>query len=77
LAAGNDFLYQHETNESATKVALWRNEEPTNKQREWLPSKFKKDNKLTRGDAGAILTFEMIAARKLKELEANFSAEKC
>jgi len=65
LAASNDFLYKHETQESATKAGLWRNEKPTKKQRKWLPPEFKRDRKITRGDAGAILTFEMIAERKI------------
>jgi hypothetical protein len=76
LAAGNDFLYKYETHDSATKAGLWRNERPTKKQRKWLPPEFKRDRKITRGDAGAILTFKIVAAHKIRELEASFSLEK-
>jgi superfamily II DNA or RNA helicase len=76
LAAGNDFLYKHETHDSATKAGLWRTEKPTKKQRKWLPPEFKRDGKITRGDAGAILTFKIVAERKIRELEESLSVEK-
>ena len=61
LAAGNDFLYKYETHEAASKVGRWRQEEPTSKQRKWLPSQFKGVRKITKGDASAILTYSMQA----------------
>jgi DNA repair protein RadD len=61
LAAGNDFMNMHETNDTATKFARWRHEKPTDKQRKWLPSQFKRVRKITKGDAGAILTYQMQA----------------
>ena len=50
LAAGNDFMNQHETNDSASKFADWRCAKPTEKQRKWLPPQFKGVRKITKGD---------------------------
>ena len=61
LAAGNDFMNTHETNDSATKLAKWRHEKPTKKQRKWLPEQFKGARKITKGDASAILTYQIQA----------------
>lgn len=61
LACGNDFMNTHETNDTATKFAGWRRTKPTDKQRKWLPPQFKGVRKITKGDASAILTYQMQA----------------
>ena len=61
LAAGEDFLCKYETHEAASKVGRWRHEKPTTKQRKWLPSQFKGVRKITKGDASAILTYQIQA----------------
>ena len=68
LAAGNDFLYKHETHESATKLGQWRNDMATEKQRKWLPDEFKQDQQITKGEASAILTYLMTAEYEIEEL---------
>ena len=50
LAAGNDFMNQHGTNDTASKFADWRRTKPTDKQRKWLPPQFKGVRKITKGD---------------------------
>jgi DNA repair protein RadD len=70
LAAGNDFLYKHETHDSATKLGYWRNELPTKKQRKWLPPEFK-GKRITKGDAGAALTYRLQAERQIHKLFSN------
>jgi len=67
LAAGNDFLYKHETHNSATKLGYWRNEVPTKKQRKWLPAEFK-GKRITKGEASAILTYALGAEAQIHEL---------
>lgn len=74
LAAGNDFLYKHETHDSATKVGYWRSELPTKKQRKWLPSEFK-GKRITKGDAGAVLTYRLQARSQIDTLLATENAE--
>lgn len=69
LAAGNDFLYKHETHDSAMKVAHWRSELPTEKQRKWLPPEFK-GKRITKGDASAVLTYNLQARGKIRALLA-------
>tara|TARA_B110000503_G_C7151975_1_gene415620 strand:- start:1270 stop:2994 length:1725 start_codon:yes stop_codon:yes gene_type:complete len=69
LAAGNDFLYQYETRDSATKVGNWRSEPPTEKQRKWLPDEFK-GKRITKGDASAVLTYRLEAKSQILELLA-------
>ena len=65
LAAGNDFMNTHETNDTASKFACWRRTKPTDKQRKWLPPQFKGVRKITKGDASAILTYQMQAYREI------------
>ena len=74
LAAGNDFLYHYETHDSATKVGYWRSELPTSKQRKWLPAEFK-GQRITKGDASAVLTYKLEAKRRIEELLAAENAE--
>jgi DNA repair protein RadD len=68
LAAGEDFLCKYETHEAASKVGRWRHEKPTTKQRKWLPSQFKRVRKITKGDAGAILTYQMQAQSEIRNV---------
>jgi type I site-specific restriction endonuclease len=65
LAAGNDFLCKYETHEAASKLGRWRQERPTPKQRQWLPSQFK-GKRITKGDASAILTYSMQAYGEIR-----------
>ena len=68
LARGEDFLNEHETQESASKLGQWRSEKPSKKQRQWLPREFKGNRKLTKGDASAILTYSMLAKNEIAYL---------
>ena len=67
IAAANDFLSLYEKQETAMKTATWRNEKPTEKQLNLIPSYYRASNSLTRGDASAIITYKKIEP-KLKEL---------
>jgi len=67
LAAGNDFLYRHETYESATKAGAWRQEKATESQKKWLMSHFK-GKKLSKGEASAVITYNLQASRKISNL---------
>ncbi len=67
IAAANDFLSLYEKQETAMKTASWRNEKPTEKQLNLIPSYYRASNSLTRGDASAIITYTKIEP-KLKEL---------
>jgi len=49
------------------KTASWRNEKPTEKQLNILPSGYKADPRLTKGDASAIITYTKVEP-KLREL---------
>ena len=68
LAAGNDFISNYETHDSATKFAEWRTERPTPKQRQWLPPQFKGARKITKGDASAIITYSLQAQLEIKNV---------
>ena len=50
------------------KTAGWRNQRPTERQLNILPSSYKGDESLTRGDASAIITYTKIE-QKLKQLD--------
>jgi len=67
IAAANDFLSLYEKQETAMKTASWRNQKPTEKQLNLIPSCYKTDSSLTRGDASAIITYTKIE-QKLNEL---------
>ena len=67
IAAANDFLSLYEKQETAMKSASWRNHRPTEKQLNLIPSCYKKDGSLTRGDAAAIITYKKVEP-KLREL---------
>ena len=67
IAAANDFLSLYEKQETAMKSASWRNEKPTEKQLNILPSCYKADTRLTKGDASAIITYTKVEP-KLREL---------
>ena len=67
IAAANDFLSLYEKQETAMKTASWRNEKPTEKQLNLIPSCYRASNSLTRGDASAIITYAKIEP-KLREL---------
>jgi len=49
------------------KSAKWRNEKPTEKQLNLIPSCYKTDSSLTRGDASSIITYRKVEL-KLREL---------
>lgn len=68
IAAANDFLSLYEKQETAMKTAGWRNQRPTERQLNILPSSYKADISLTRGDASAIITYTKIE-QKLKQLD--------
>ena len=69
IAAANDFLSLYEKQETAMKTAKWRDEKPTERQLNIIPSSYKADvRSLTRGDASAIITYTKIE-QKLKQLD--------
>ncbi|MEG3637677.1 DEAD/DEAH box helicase [Magnetococcus sp. PR-3] len=57
LAAADDWLNEHESDESAHKTKSWLNQPPTDKQLQYLPSDMQMDMGLTRYQASALLTF--------------------
>ena len=67
IAAANDFLSLYEKQETAMKTASWRNQRPTERQLNILPSSYKADVSLTRGDASSIITYTKVEP-KLREL---------
>lgn len=75
LAAGNDFLYKHETNDTATKLANWRNDKPSDIQMKCLPNKYKGDNQLTKGDVSSIITYSRNAMVEIDLLLASYENE--
>jgi hypothetical protein len=58
LAAADDWLNTHETDESAHKTKRWLREGPTNRQLAFLPAERRADLSLTRYQASALLTFQ-------------------
>jgi DNA repair protein RadD len=58
LAAADDWLNTHETDESAHKSRRWLREGPTERQLAFLPPAQRADLSLTRYQASALLTFQ-------------------
>ena len=75
LAGADDWLNQHETDESAHKSRRWLREGPTDRQLAFLPPAQRADLSLTRYQASALLSFQFnkSAIRRLI-LDANTSA---
>ena len=59
LANADDWLNEHETNETAHKTSKWLHEQPTEKQIRLLPKNKKLDLNLTRYMASAHITFQL------------------
>jgi DNA repair protein RadD len=59
LAAADDWLNEHETDETAHKTSKWLHEQPTEKQIRYLPKNKKLDLNLTRYMASAHITLEL------------------
>jgi hypothetical protein len=57
LAAADDWLNEHETDESAFKSQAWLRQPPTGKQLQYLPPECRHDYSLTRYAASARITF--------------------
>ncbi|MBE7183849.1 MAG: DEAD/DEAH box helicase [Methylobacterium mesophilicum] len=57
LAAADDFLNGHETDESAHKSRRWLSQPATERQLQFLPEQFQQDFGLTRYHASALITF--------------------
>jgi hypothetical protein len=57
LAAADDWLNEHETDESAFKTKTWLRQPPTEKQLQYLPPECRHDYSLTRYAASARITF--------------------
>ena len=57
LAAADDWLNEHETDESAHKSRRWLDQPPTEKQLAYLLPEHRQDLSLTRYEASALLTF--------------------
>ncbi|MGE4043563.1 MAG: DEAD/DEAH box helicase [Acetobacteraceae bacterium] len=58
LAAADDWLNEHETDESAHKSRAWLRESPTERQLTYLPPAARADLAMTRYQASALLTFQ-------------------
>jgi len=58
LAAADDWLNEHETDESAHKTRRWLNQPATERQLQYLPPEYRADFSLTRYQASALLTFK-------------------
>ena len=57
LATADDWLNEHETDESAHKSRAWLNQSATDRQLQYLPLEYRQDFGLTRYQASALLTF--------------------
>ncbi len=57
LAAADDWLNEHESDESAHKSRRWLNQPPTDRQLAFLPPEYRQDFGLTRYQASALLAF--------------------
>ncbi|MEC3862370.1 DEAD/DEAH box helicase [Mesobacterium sp. TK19101] len=57
LAAADDWLNTHESDESAHKTRRWLNQPPSQKQLQYLPAEYRQDFGLTRYQASALLSF--------------------
>jgi len=58
LAQADDWLNEHESDESAFKTKGWLNQAATPKQLKYLPAAFARDYGLTRYHASALMTFK-------------------
>ena len=58
MARADDWLNDHESEDSAHKSRRWLNESPTTKQLQYLPASFRADYGLTRYQASALLAFQ-------------------
>ena len=58
MAQADDWLNDHESEDSAHKTRRWLNEPPTEKQLRYLPEQFRADFGLTRYQASALLSFQ-------------------
>jgi len=58
LAQADDWLNEHETDESAFKTKGWLNQAATPKQLQYLPPIYGQDYGLTRYRASALMTFK-------------------
>jgi len=77
LAAADDWLNEHETDESAHKSRRWLNQPATEKQLRYLPPPYRNDFSLTRYRASALLTFHFnrTAIRRLVKTAARMHEE--
>ena len=57
MAKADDWLNDHESEDSAYKTRRWLNESPTPKQLQYLPPEFRADFGMTRYQASALLSF--------------------
>jgi superfamily II DNA or RNA helicase len=58
LAAADDWLNEHESDESAHKTRRWLSQPPTDRQLAYLPPDYRHDFGLTRYQASALLSFQ-------------------
>ncbi|MBN7761550.1 DEAD/DEAH box helicase [Nitratireductor aquibiodomus] len=58
LAAADDWLNEHESDESAHKTRRWLSQPPTDRQLVYLPADYRHDFGLTRYQASALLSFQ-------------------
>ena len=58
LAQADDWLNEHETDESAFKSKGWLKQDATEKQLNCLPPEFRRDYGLTRYRASALISFQ-------------------
>lgn len=58
LAAADDWLNEHESDESAHKTRRWLSQPPTDRQLAYLPADYRHDFGLTRYQASALLSFQ-------------------
>ncbi|PWU71777.1 helicase [Ochrobactrum sp. POC9] len=58
LAAADDWLNEHESDESAHKTRRWLSQPPTDRQLAYLPADYRHDFGLTRYQASALISFQ-------------------
>jgi len=58
LATADDWLNEHETDESAHKTRRWLSQPPTDRQLAYLPADYRHDFGLTRYQASALISFQ-------------------
>lgn len=63
MAKADDWLNEHESEDSAHKTRRWLNEPPTEKQLRYLPEPMRADFGLTRYQASALLSFQFNKAQ--------------